>query len=154
MTVRFAREGNRCVVTAWTRERRPFPVSGMVATDLPHDLSTFVVERELGLAGGFVNLVAHGATFRSSGRRHTRPGRDVIVANRAALDEAEATVHRYEDAWRRGDDGLVSRALSRARQQWADVGDGESLELTWARLPLPTRPVRRDRSSAGLRRRG
>ena len=43
-------------------------------TDLPHDLTHFVVEAGLGLEHGFWNLVANGATFRSLGRRATRPG--------------------------------------------------------------------------------
>jgi hypothetical protein len=37
-------------------------------------LAQFVVEASLGLEHGFWNLVANGATFKSLGRRPTRPG--------------------------------------------------------------------------------
>src|SRR4051812_16799669 len=71
VTVRFAKtDTNQCVVTGWTRDRKPFPVSHMAgASRMPHDLATFVIEQHLSISGGFFNLVAHGAVFRSSGRR-------------------------------------------------------------------------------------
>jgi hypothetical protein len=83
-----------CRVVAWRRTGKPFPVSCMGgASRLPHDLGTFVVERELGLSGGFFDLTAHGAIFRSSGRRMTKPGRALILAHRTELDEAENAVN-------------------------------------------------------------
>ena len=62
-------------------------------TDLPHDLAHFVVEAGLGLEHGFWNLVANGASFRSLGRRPTRPGRQLIAAYRVELNQAEWTVN-------------------------------------------------------------
>jgi hypothetical protein len=62
-------------------------------TDLPHDLAQFVVEAALGLEGGFWNLVANGATFKSLGRRQTKPGRQLIADHRAELNEAERIVN-------------------------------------------------------------
>ena len=96
LTVRFEKGASGCRVEAWRRTGKPFPVSTMGgATGLPHDLVTFVVERELGLSGGFFNLTAHGAIFRSSRRRFTRPGRALIAAHRADLDAAERTVEHH-----------------------------------------------------------
>src|SRR5215217_3589690 len=101
MTVWFEKTThNQCVVTARARDRKPFAVSHMAGTRrMPHDLATFVVERELAIAGGFFNLVAHGAIFRSSGRRPTRPGRAITDADRRwqTLPEGEA----FELAWTR-----------------------------------------------------
>jgi hypothetical protein len=71
-------------------------------TDLPHDLAQLVVEAGLGLEHGFWNLVANGATFRSLGRRPTRPGRQLIAAYRAELNEAENVVNAQVQAWRDG----------------------------------------------------
>ena len=103
LTVRFEKGASGCRVEAWRRTGKPFPVSTMGgATGLPHDLVTFVVERELGLNGGFFNLTAHGAIFRSSRRRFTRPGRALIAAHRADLDAAERTVNTTANAWRAG----------------------------------------------------
>ena len=155
MTVRFLKTAHplRCVVTAWAHDRRPFPVSGMGATErIPHDLATFVIERHLALAGGFFNLTAHHATFRSSGRRPTRPGRAVIAANRIELDDAERAVHLHEDAWRSGSATPVAAALTEAEQRWWRLEPGDHIELAWQRLPLPARVPRR-RPRGAFRRR-
>jgi hypothetical protein len=72
-------DGRLCSWRAELPGRRRVPGSTMAArsarTDLPHDLAQFVVEAGLGLEHGFWNLVANGATFRSLGRRPTRPER-------------------------------------------------------------------------------
>jgi hypothetical protein len=147
MTVRFEKtEDGLCEVTAWAHDRAPFRVSlmgGGRGPRTPHDLVTFVVERELGLAGGFFNLTAHGATFRSHGRRRTRPGRDLILANRSALDDAERTVHAHEDAWAAGRPTPAGSELAAAADRWRALAPGESFELDWPRLPLTARPSRR-----------
>src|SRR5215218_6087116 len=54
LTVRFEKgTTNRCLVTAWARDRKPFPVSHMAgASRMPHDLATFVIEQSLSIAGG------------------------------------------------------------------------------------------------------
>ena len=143
MTVRFEKTThNQCVVTARARDRKPFAVSHMAGTmRMPHDLAAFVVERELAIAGGFFNLVAHGAIFRSSGRRPTRPGRAIIVANRAALDEAERTVHHHQELWGANLPTPVGAALTDADRRWQTLPEGEAFELAWTRLPLPVRPA-------------
>jgi hypothetical protein len=64
-------------------------------TDLPHDLAQFVVEVTLGPEEGFWNLVANGATFTSVGRRQTKPGRQLIAAHRAELNEVEKLVNAH-----------------------------------------------------------
>ena len=58
-----------CRVVARRRTGPPFPVSAMGgAFRLPHDLGTFVVERELGLRGGFCRVPLTSAG-RPGGRR-------------------------------------------------------------------------------------
>jgi hypothetical protein len=90
MKVAFSRsdDGRLCPWRAEPPKRRPFQGSTMRAraagSDLPHDLAQFVVEATLGLERGFWNLLANGATFKSIGRRPTRPGRRLIMA--AAAD--------------------------------------------------------------------
>ena len=144
LTVRFEKGAGRCRVEAWRRIGKPFPVSTMGgATGLPHDLVTFVVERELGLDGGFFNLTAHGAIFRSSRRRFTKPGRALIVAHRADLDEAERTVNTPASAWRDGRHTPANAALDAAAAAWSDLAVGESFELVWTTLPLPGSAARR-----------
>jgi hypothetical protein len=139
LTVRFERAGACCRVTGRFRQGRPFAVSHMGgASRLPHDLATFVVERELGLAGGFFNLTAHGAVFRSSGRKETRPGRDVIRAHRTALDAAEEQVNAAVGAWKAGAGGPVPDVLTAADRAWAELAEGGGIELVWPRRPLPT----------------
>ena len=144
LTVRFEKGARGCRVEAWRRTGKPFPVSTMGgATGLPRDLVTFVVERELGLDGGFFNLTAHGAIFRSSRRRFTKPGRALIVAHRADLDEAERTVNTTASAWRDGRPTPANAALDEAAAAWSDLAVGESIELVWTTLPLPGSAARR-----------
>jgi hypothetical protein len=144
LTVRFEKGANGCRAEAWRRTGTPFPVSTMGgATGLPHDLVTLVVERELRLDGGFFNLTAHGAIFRSSRRKFTRPGRALIAAHRAELDAAEGTVNAAVNAWRAGRPTPASRALDSAAAVWSALPVGASIELTWKTLPLPNPPARR-----------
>jgi hypothetical protein len=154
LTVRFQKTNtNQCQVTAWARDRKPFPVSHMAgASRLPHDLATFVIERDLSIAGGFFNLVAHGAVFRSSGRRITRSGRDLIIANRAALEDAERTVHQVQSLWGRHQTSPAGLALTDADERWRALDPGHSLELAWFRLPLPARPAARSGRARHMRR--
>jgi hypothetical protein len=127
-----------CRVVAWRRTGKQFPVSCMGgASRLPHDLGTFVVERELRLRGGFFNLTAHGAIFRSSRRRMTRPGRALILAHRTELNDAENAVNAAQASWKAGRITPVAAALTEADRAWADLPSGGSLELIWPTLPLP-----------------
>ena len=80
--------------------------------DVPHDLSTFVIEAALEIEFGFWSCVAEGATFRSLGRKRTEPGRAIIRRHRDELDEAERRVNEVYFAWRRGDATPASEALA------------------------------------------
>jgi hypothetical protein len=154
MTVRFEKVdgASACRVTARRAVGKPFPVSCMGgATRLPHDLATFVVERELGVRGGFFNLTAHGAIFRSSKRPFTRPGRQLIAEHRAELDAAETLVNAEQDAWRAGRPTPVAAVLDEADRAWAALPAGAALELTWPRLPLPGRQAATARSARRAR---
>lgn len=113
--------------------------------DLPHDLAQFVVELTLGLEEGFWNLVANGATFKSLGRRQTKPGRQLIAAHRAELNEAEKVVNAHVAAWRDGDPTPVGPALDAMLARWRALRVGEELVVEWPtwRLPRPSPPVRR-----------
>lgn len=113
--------------------------------DLPHDLAQFVVEATLGLEGGFWNLVANGATFKSLGRRQTKPGRQLIAAHRAELNEAEKVVNAHVAAWRDGDPTPVGPALDAMLARWRALRVGEELVVEWPtwRLPRPSPRVRR-----------
>jgi hypothetical protein len=68
--------------------------------DLPHDLTQMIVEATLGVGDGFWGCIAQGATFRSTGRRRTRPGRAVIAAHRRGLLGAEQIVGAHVRAWK------------------------------------------------------
>jgi len=87
MKVMFSQsdDGRLCTWRAELPKHRQLQGSTMgtraARTDLPHDLAQFVVEVTLGLEEGFWNLVANGATFKSVGRRQTKPGRQLIAAH-------------------------------------------------------------------------
>src|SRR4051812_2673875 len=96
--------GRLCGWVAAPPKRRPFQGTMMAAgRDLPHDLSQFVIERELEIRDGFWGLLAHGASFASvPGRRMTQPGRALERAHRDALNAVEGIVNRHYRAWKRG----------------------------------------------------
>jgi hypothetical protein len=99
--------------------------------DLPHDLSTFVIEATLGIDHGFWGCVADGATFRSLGRKRTTPGRAIIHRHRQELDEAERRVNEVYFAWRRGEMTPASRELDQALTRWRQVPNGGELVVEW-----------------------
>jgi len=154
LTVRFEKTStNQCLVTAWARDRKPFPVSHMAgASRIPHDLATFVIEQNLSIAGGFFNLVAHGAVFRSSGRRITRPGRALIVANRAALEDAERHVNEVQSLWGRHQPTPAGPALTEADERWRALDPEGCFECAWHRLSLPARPAMKEVRGRHIRR--
>jgi hypothetical protein len=108
MKVMFSKSdgGRLCSWWAELPRRRRLQGSTMAArasrTELPHDLAQFVVEASLGLEEGFWNLVANKATFKSLGRRQTKPGRQLIAAHREKLNEVERVVKAHVEAWRDG----------------------------------------------------
>jgi hypothetical protein len=142
-------DGRLCSWRAELPKHRRFQGSTMAAraghTDLPHDLAQFVVEVTLGLKEGFWNLVANGATFKSLGRRRTKPGRRLIAAHRGALNEAENVVNVHVAAWRDGAPTPVGPALDVMLARWRALPVGGELEVEWPtrRLPRASARVRR-----------
>jgi hypothetical protein len=121
-------------------------------TDLPHDLAQLVVEAGLHLDHGFWNLVANGATFQSLGRRPTKPGRQLIAAYRAELNEAEGIVNAQVQAWRDGRPTPVSPELDAMLARWRALGPGEELVVAWPTRRLPKPSPRGDRAPTRRRR--
>jgi hypothetical protein len=99
--------------------------------DLPHDLSTFVIEATLAIDHGFWGCVAEGATFRSLGRKRTEQGRAVIRRHLPQLNQAEQRVNEIYFAWRRGESTPANEALDRALLEWRRLHDGEELLVEW-----------------------
>ncbi len=127
--------------TRGKRTRVPGPTMASGRT-LPHDLSTFVVEAELGLRHGFWGCVADGATFRSLPRRRTEQGRSVIRAHVADLDAAEALVGLEVRTWGRGGRPRTGGALDAMLARWRALPPDGGLVVRW---PGPVRPRRRPR---------
>jgi hypothetical protein len=121
-------------------------------TDLPHDLAQFVVEAALGLEEGFWNLVANGATFRSLGRRPTKPGRQLIAAHRTGLNRAEGIVNTHVGAWRDGGPTPLGPALDAMVARWRALRGDEELVVEWPTRRLP-RASPRVRNAPTQRRR-
>jgi hypothetical protein len=149
MEVSFHRAVDRKDLRPWVARVRKMRVEGSilgssVGDELPHDLVTFVVERELGMADGFFGTVAAGGTFRSMAKKRHRAGREVIARNRLALGRAEGVVHEHLDAWRQGRATPCARALETVQGAWRACPPGTSLTLSWDLVPPgPTRKHRR-----------
>lgn len=142
MQVRFTRsdDGRVCGWTALRPPRTRVPGPAMaVGGDLPHDLSTFVIEAALGIEHGFWGCVADGATFRSLGRTRTPQGREVIQRHLAELDDAERRVNDVYFAWRRGEPTVADVELDTMLTRWRGVPRGGELVLDW---PVPAAPRR------------
>lgn len=128
-------------VTTWTAvrgKRTVVPGSTMALGwgGMPHDLEQMVVEAVVGLEHGFWGSVAQGATFRSLGRKRTKPGRDVIRRNRIELDLSEHIVHDHVDRWRAGKATPCAAALTEFDRRWRALADGESLTVVWPTLEV------------------
>jgi hypothetical protein len=106
-----------------------------VGNGLPHDLAQYVVEAAVGYDNGFWGLVSRGATFRSTDRKRTKPGRALIAANRGALDASEQLASVHLASWRSGEGTAVTAMLERAFRQWSSMGDGDTLIFEW---PTPS----------------
>jgi hypothetical protein len=98
---------------------------------IPHDLAQYVIEAATGYRGGFWELVSKGATFKSTGRRRTKPGRAVIAQHRDELAGAERLAGEHLLRWRAGERSHVTEALTRALDQWNGLSSSEYLRFDW-----------------------
>jgi hypothetical protein len=116
------------------KRRRVRSIMGGARSDqLPHDLLQYVVEAETRYEHGFWDLVAKGATFRSTDRRRTKPGRALIARHRAEIKAAEGLPNAHLAAWRAGKRTPVTNALDAAARQWAALAVGDRLVFRWPR---------------------
>lgn len=146
MTVTFSRRGRTCAWSALRPPRTVVPGPAMAAGgDLPHDLSTFVIEDTLGIEHGFWGCVADGATFRTLGRKRTSQGKAVITRHVAELDDAEQRVNEIYFAWRAGTPTSADGELDAMLARWRALKDGDELVLAW---PSPRPADVRSRPSA------
>lgn len=128
-------------VTTWTAvrgKRTVVPGSTMALGrgGTPHDLEQMVVEAVVGLEHGFWGSVAEGGTFRSLGRKRTRPGREVIRRHRVEIGLAEHIVHDHVDRWRAGKPTPCADRLAEFDARWRDLADGESFTVEWPTLQV------------------
>lgn len=108
--------------------------------NLPHDLSQLVVEGVLGLEHGFWGCVAEGATFKSLGRKRTRPGMAIIASHRGDLAAAEQAAGEHLRRWEAGRPTPAGDKLTEVDVAWRALGDGEHLTIDWPTLELA--PIR------------
>jgi hypothetical protein len=141
--VEFYKPSEKRRLAAWSAvvgRRTVVPGTVMAAgASLPHDLAQYVVEAASGYQNGFWGLVARGATFRSTGRRVTKPGRALIAAHRDELNGAERLAAVHLAQWHAGAHTSVTEPLTRALQQWNELGVGDRLVYEW---PSATGTVR------------
>ncbi len=118
---------------AYLAKRRHVPGTMMALGrgDISHDLAQYVIEAATGYRGGFWGLLAVGATFKSTGRRRTKPGRAVIAAHRKELLASEELAGLHLAEWKRGRSTPVTAALSRAAAQFQKLGPGERIVFEW-----------------------
>jgi hypothetical protein len=107
---------------------------------IPHDLAQYVIEAATGYRGGFWELVSKGATFKSTGRRRTKPGRAVIAEHREELAGAERVAGEHLQRWNAGESSQVTDALTRALDQWNGLSLGECLRFDWPSTSGVVRP--------------
>lgn len=98
---------------------------------LPHDLGQYVIEAATGYPRGFWGLLERGATFKTTGRKRTKPGRAVIAEHRDELLESEQLAARHLTAWHGGESTPVTDALDRAQAQWTALQPGERIHFEW-----------------------
>ena len=116
------------------RTRVPGSSMALGRGGMPHDLQHLVVEAAAGLDDGFWGSVAAGATFRSTGRKRTRPGRAVIARNRNGIAAAEQATGRHVAEWLAGRRTPVTEALARFDRLWRDLPAEGSFTVEWPTL--------------------
>jgi hypothetical protein len=121
-----------CAWVAYRGQRTVVPGSHMAAgAGIPHDLAQYVIEASTAYANGFWGLLNKGATFKSTGRKRTKPGRAVIAAHRAELTDSEALAGRHLAEWHAGAATPVTQALDAALDQWRQLTLGDRLVFEW-----------------------
>jgi hypothetical protein len=121
-----------CAWDAYRGKRTVVPGSHMAAgAGLPHDLAQYVIEASTGYAHGFWGLLARGATFKSTRRKRTKPGRAVIAEHRAELINSEVLAGRHLGEWHAGVATTVTQALDAALDQWRQLAVGDRLVFEW-----------------------
>jgi hypothetical protein len=108
----------------------------LAEVDFPNDLIQMIVEASLGIERGFWGSVATGATFKSTGRKRTQPGRAVIATNRSAIAEAEGVVAEHLHCWQNGLPTPASGHFDNLSREWTSLGDGGHLTVEWPSLRL------------------
>ena len=126
-------------VTTWEavrgkRTHIPGTTMALGRGGLPHDLIQLIVEGSLGIEQGFWGSVAAGATFKSTGRKRTRPGRAVIAANRAVIAEAEGIVGEHLARWEQGFPTPAARHFDEVSRHWDSLADGGRVTIEWPSL--------------------
>jgi len=111
--------------------------------DLPHDLVHLIVEASTGLDHGFWGCLAAGATFKSLGRKPTRPGREIIQRHRDELRASEVLVFEHVRRWQQGQSTPAASALTRLDARWRALPDNGHLSLRWPTLELLEDPIER-----------
>lgn len=143
MEVTFTKAAHRKDFPIWVAQagRRRIEGAGLGSDPrhLPHDIVTFVVERQLGITDGFFGTVAAGGTFRSMAKRKNKRGRAVIARNVPALMTAEHVVNQTWSTWIAKRDTPCNEALDRAYAEWMAVPPGGQLTVDW--LPTPAHPA-------------
>lgn len=119
--------------------------------DLPHDLTQFVVEAATNTGDGFWGSIDQGATFKSTGRKRTKPGRAVIARNRAGLDNAEALTGRHVAAWKTGQSSPVTAELARFDELWRSVPADGRFTVEWPTLTVLEAPCAVDADEVQFR---
>ncbi len=101
---------------------------------MPHDLIQLVVEGAVRLDHGFWGSVAEGATFKSTGRKRTKPGRDVIARHRGDLGQAEVIVGEHYARWKKGQPTPAAAHFDDISPRWESLDDGGELVIEWPSL--------------------
>jgi hypothetical protein len=135
MRVEFFKPSEKHALCAWEAfrgKRTVVPGTVMAAgASLAHDLAQYVIEAATRYENGFWGLLARGATFKSTGRKVTKPGRALIVAHRAELASAEALAGEHLHRWAAGAATPVTRALDEALGQWRELAPAERFVFEW-----------------------
>lgn len=111
--------------------------------DMPHDLTQLVVEAAVGLEFGFWGCVAAGATFKSTGRKRTKPGRAIIARHQDELRQTEVITGQHVGLWKAGRDTPVARELARMEALWDSLGQEDELVVDWPSLRAEVRTASR-----------